>query len=103
MTSKGDILRWLQDAKREGATHVIVVCDTFDHEDYPVQVKPGEDVRKKYEQYNGPNMQQVMEVYALHLDWESQLNEHRSFHFETASPAEPTPKRTPKRSARRLH
>ncbi len=61
---------------------MIVVCDTFDHEDYPVYVKPGEDVRKKYAEYDGPNMQRVMEVYALHLDLESQLNEHRAKHFE---------------------
>lgn len=81
-TTHQDIRRWLQEAKGDGGTHLIVVCDTFDHEDYPVVVKPGEDVRKKYEEYNGPNMQRVMEVYALHLDWESQLREDRSYHFE---------------------
>jgi hypothetical protein len=42
-----DIRRWLKEAKKEGATHVIVVCDSFDHEDYPVPVMPGENVREK--------------------------------------------------------
>ena len=50
-----------------------MVCDTFDHEDYPVYVKPGEDVRAIYAQYNGPNMQRVMEVYNLLWDRDSQL------------------------------
>ena len=83
-TTQADIRRWLTEAKEEGATHLIVVCDTFDHEDYPVSVKPGDDVKAKFDEHNGKSMQRVMEVYALHLDWESQLNEHRSFHFESA-------------------
>jgi hypothetical protein len=81
-TSKFEIREWLQSAQAEGATHLIVVVDTFDHEDYPVSVKPGQNVRDVYNQYNGSNMQRVMEVYALHLDWDSQLAEHRAFHFE---------------------
>jgi hypothetical protein len=81
-TSREDIRGWLKEGKKQGATHTIVVCDTFDHEDYPVHVKPGEDVRKKYEEYNGPNMQRVMEVYSHAHDHEAQLNEHRAFHFD---------------------
>ena len=80
-TTRDDIRSWLQRAKSEGATHVIVVCDTYDHEDYPVEVKPGEDVRKKFDEYNGKNMQRVMEVYNLSLDIDKQLLEHRAFNF----------------------
>jgi hypothetical protein len=87
-TTQDDIRRWLKDAKKEGATHLLVVCDTFDHGDYPVSVKPGEDPRKVAGKYaRGENMQRLMEVYALHLDWEAQLAEHRSFHYENAPPA----------------
>lgn len=78
--TKEDIRRWLKEAKDEGATHMIVACDTFDWEDYPVSVKPGEDPEKKSQ--NLGNMQKFMECYALHLDLEKQLNEHRSYHFE---------------------
>jgi hypothetical protein len=86
-TTREDIRSWLERAKENGATHVIVVCDTFDHEDYPVEVMPGTDVRKKAEDYeNGKNMQRIMEVYALHLDLEMQLKEHRSFHYEYPKP-----------------
>lgn len=81
-TTKEDIGTWFDEGVQQGATHMIVVCDTFDYEDYPVYVKPGEDVREKYEQYNGKNMQRVMEVYSLKKSKESQLDERRVFHFD---------------------
>lgn len=46
-------------------THVVIVCDTFDHEDYPVFVAADEDVRAVCERYSTANMQRVMEVYDL--------------------------------------
>lgn len=81
-TTSEEIRSWLKEGQRKGASHVIVVCDTYDHEDYPVFVMPEQDVRKCYDGYNGKQMQRVMEVYALHLDLEAQLLEFRSFHFE---------------------
>lgn len=81
-TTREDIRRWLQEAKKKGATHVIVVCDTFDYDDYPVYVMPAESVREKADEHNGKNMQKVMEVYSLKLDIEKQLGEHRSFHYD---------------------
>jgi hypothetical protein len=80
-TTQSEIRTWLERAKARGATHVIVVCDTFDHEDYPVEVMSGEDVKQKYDDYNGKDMNRVMEVYNLGLDIESQLSEYRAFHF----------------------
>jgi hypothetical protein len=79
--SREDIRGWLERAAQKGATHVIVVCDTFDHEDYPVEVMPGEDSRRKAEGYSGKNMQRVMEVYDLRLPLEAQLAEGRAFHY----------------------
>lgn len=81
MTTKDDIRRWLERGKEDGATHLIVVCDTYDHVDFPVYVLPGQDARKVMEGYNGHNMQRVMEVYNLSMDWNKQLSEHRSFNF----------------------
>ena len=81
-TSKEDIRGWLEHGLAEGATHVIIVCDTFDHEDYPVFVMPGEDAHEKAQGFSpGYNMQRVMEVYSLSLPIEDQLNERRAFHF----------------------
>ena len=81
MTTKETLSRWFDEGLRQGATHLIVVCDTFSYDDYPVYVKPGEDPRKIETKYSG-NMQRVMEVYALHLDKKSQMRERRSFHYE---------------------
>lgn len=80
-TTREEIKGWFKRAKDNGATHLIVVCDTFDYEDYPVEVKPDEDVRKVEAQYNGPNMQKVMEVYNLSMDMDKQLGQFRSFNY----------------------
>ncbi len=82
VTTKEDLRGWLLHAKQAGATHMIVVCDTFDYDDYPVNVMPGEDVVERVEHYENAQMQRVMEVYALHLDIEDQLKEFRAFHTE---------------------
>ena len=81
-TTQDDIRRWLARGEEQDATHLIVVVDGFDHEDYPVYVHANEKVREIYDQYNGKDMQRVMEVYSYALDLESQIAEHRSFHFE---------------------
>lgn len=80
-TSKEDIRNWIKYGQEQGATHLIVVCDTYDWDDYPVYVMATEDVRKKYADYNGPNMQKVMEVYNLTKDIEKQLSQYRAFEF----------------------
>lgn len=56
------------------------MCDTFDHEDYPVYVYHRSDYALKYHDHNGVNMQTVMEVYDLGADMNAQLDERRSFH-----------------------
>jgi hypothetical protein len=81
-TTRDDIRGWLERAKKEGATHMLIICDTYDWEDYPVNVPPHKKVADVYKQYNGLNMQKVMEVYALHLDIEAQLKERRAYHLE---------------------
>lgn len=63
------------------ATHMIIVCDTFDWDDYPIYANGLDEFRVLYEGHNGTNMQKVMEVYDLNGDIEAQLNEHRAFHF----------------------
>jgi hypothetical protein len=80
-TTKRQIRDWLLSGRMKGATHVIVVCDTFDWEDYPVNVLPGQDVREVAKQYDG-DMQLVMEVYNLSLSIEDQLAELRSMHYD---------------------
>ena len=78
--SKEDIRGWLARAKRDGDTHMFVVCDNYDYDDYPVGVKPTEDINEVAAKFNGVNMQSIMECYDLSLDFESQMNEHRAWH-----------------------
>lgn len=79
-TSQDDICRWLKRADK-AATHMLVVCDTFDWSDYPVYIMPDQDIRAEADKRNGPNMTKLMEVYNLSMDLETQLAEHRSFNY----------------------
>jgi hypothetical protein len=76
-----DIRRWLDSGKAEGASHVIIVCDTYDYDDYPVYVKPEENARDKAAEYNKKSMQRVMEVYNLGKDIDKQLSDYRAFNY----------------------
>ena len=82
--SRSDIEGWFKRGKKEGQTHLIVMCDTYDWDDYPVYIntKEGQDIEKEVkEKLKGANMQKLMEVYDLSMDMESQLNERRAFHI----------------------
>jgi len=79
--TREEICGWLEEAKQLGATHLIVVCDTFGHEDYPVFVMPGQNPQEKADLYR-EDMEKVMEVYSLSHDIGKQLAEHRAIHFD---------------------
>ncbi|MBT6689818.1 hypothetical protein HN903_00645 [archaeon] len=81
-TTRKDISNWLENGKEKNITHMIVVCDTFDYEDYPVYVSKNQNATEEYSKINGVNMQKVMEVYSYNRDLEDQLNEGRVFHFD---------------------
>ena len=80
VTTRSDIERWLLRAEPEH-THMIVICDSFSYEDYPVFVSNDKDVREVVQKYNEKNMQRIMEVYNLGMGIESQLNERRAFNY----------------------
>lgn len=83
-TTQNDIRGWLNEGKKQGATHMLVVCDTYDHEDYPVYVKAGQSAKDLHAEYvqGKHSMQRVMECYSLGKDIEPQLAERRAFHFD---------------------
>lgn len=81
MTTENDIRLWLSEADKSH-THMIVVCDTFDHEDYPVYINGTEDAKEAVNKYNGMSMQRVMEVYNLYMPIEEQLKERRAFNYQ---------------------
>lgn len=83
MTTKAEIGWWLKEGlkRNDKVTHMIVVCDTFDHEDYPVYVTEDQDVKCVYDNYHGKEMQRVMEVYDYSIPWSDQLNQRRAFNL----------------------
>src|SRR3954466_55134 len=81
MTTRHEISEWFDRGKLDGATHMIVVCDTFDHEDYPCYAKDDAEAWEVYNNHDGLNMQRIMEVYDLRQPKQEQLNEARSFHL----------------------
>lgn len=76
-----NIQSWLVSGQKRGATHMLVVCDTFDYTDYPVFVMPGEDVKKIETEYNDREMSQVMEVYSLSKPIDPQLSKRQNFEY----------------------
>ena len=80
-TTKSDIAQWFRTGLEDNKTHLIVVVDTFDHEDYPVYVARDQVARAVADKCNSESMQRVMEVYDLSMSMEDQLNEHRAFHY----------------------
>lgn len=66
--TREDVDRWIKTAKEKGATHIISVCDTFDWDDYPVYVMPGENIEERKSEYDRKDMQKINEVITIHLD-----------------------------------
>lgn len=73
MTTKQEISQWFDRGVTEGYSHMIVVCDTYDHEDYPVYARGDADCLNKHAHYDGLNMQRVMEVYDIRQTKEPQM------------------------------
>jgi hypothetical protein len=86
-TTPDRIGEWFDEGVARGATHMIVVSDTWDHEDAPHYVMPGKNPREEAQEIAKEEYTRVMEVYALHLPKHSQLREQRAFHYER--PGEP--------------
>jgi len=78
--TKADILEWLEQGKAQGAAYMLVICDSFDYEDYPVYAATQEEAASKGEHYSAAPMQRVMECYDLNMDWYTQLSEARAWH-----------------------
>lgn len=75
-----DIKSWFEDGvSQKNKTHMIIVCDTFDYDDYPVYVSEDENVHEIQNEYDNKDMQKVMEVYNLSKDMEQQLSMTRCF------------------------
>lgn len=77
IASREDIKRYLEKGKKNGSKYMLMVCDTFDYEDYPVYVEENEKLVDVINKYDGKNMQKILEIYNLEIDIDKQLNKDR--------------------------
>jgi len=75
MTTREMIERWFDSGVEQSKRHMVIVCDTFDHEDYPVFTDTDQDCITMVKAPG--DMQRIMEVYDLRLDKQTQLNAKR--------------------------
>lgn len=76
--TKQDISQWFGRAVELDSTHMLVVCDTYEWEDYPVYVSSDEDINAAISQYS-ENLQKVMEMYNCNLPRQPQLDKPRTW------------------------
>lgn len=76
-TTRDDIREWFDRGVEESAEFMIIACDTFSWDDYPVFCTES-DYEEKHARASS-NMQTIMEVYDLKKDREQQLRQHRVF------------------------
>jgi hypothetical protein len=76
-----DLKVWFDQGKKDGATHMLVVCDTFDYGDYPAYVGKDENVHDRITYYKLSPMQMIMEVYDLSMDRDEQLSTPRVYNY----------------------
>lgn len=78
MTTKFEIEEWFDEGVKMKARYMVVVCDTFDHEDYPCYCFNDEDCLKRIKEPG--SMQRVMEVYDFQIRKDKQFAETRAYH-----------------------
>ena len=74
--TKDDISGWFDRGVSEGAKFMLVICDTYDYDDYPMFFSNGKDCAEKFKKPG--NMQSVMECYDLTADKDAQMRERRA-------------------------
>lgn len=74
MTNLQEIAEWFDIGKNQAATHLIVVRDTFDYDDYPIYAFNDGEALQKYDEHNDKDMQSIMEVYDLRKAKGPQIN-----------------------------
>lgn len=72
-TSVATLTEWYDYGALMNATHMIVVCDTHDWEDYPVYITAEDNLQEQIAKHDGVNMQKIMEVYNFSMDRDEQL------------------------------
>lgn len=75
--TRQDLESWFEAGVADGKGYMVVICDTFDHEDYPCYFDD-HDAAKSKASCPG-EMQRTMEVYDLKSDMGEQMNMRRAW------------------------
>ena len=82
MASRKTISEWFKEgvSRSESPRYMLVVCDTFSFENYPVYCRKDliKDALKRYSQ----DMQKIMEVYDLKKSLDEQISQDRVWNVE---------------------
>lgn len=81
VTNERTISGWFDAGVARGSKFMIVVCDLYKHEDYPVYVDDEGKFEEQLSHITNDPMSRVMEVYDLSLDKNMQMREDRAFHY----------------------
>ena len=60
--TRQEVDQWIETARENGNTHIVVMCDTFDYDNYPIYVNSQEEADKAVKDKSGKNMQQLQEI-----------------------------------------
>ena len=79
-----DVSAWFDDGLAKGANHMLVVCDTFDHDNYPVYILDGQGVHERIAQLETQPLLRIDEVYSYSAKYTKleQMIETRARHLD---------------------
>lgn len=77
--SMEDLRNWFRHGAASGHRYMIVLCDTYDWEDYSKYADSRQGAQEIVD--NPGDMTRVMEVYDLEASMETQLAEYRAWHL----------------------
>lgn len=81
-TTRNDINVWLTKfGNKDDHSHMIVVTDTYDYEDYPVFVARGTDIQDALKEQKAKSMVKVIEVYSYDQPLVPQIDAHRAWNL----------------------
>ena len=55
----------IETAIKNNKNYIVVICDTFDYEDYPVFAETYEEAIQQANEYDKKSMQEVMGIYNI--------------------------------------
>lgn len=83
MTTRAVIAAWFDEGVARSASHMLVVCDTFNYENFPIYVETAGKVcdRVHEVEHGETKMLRLVEIYDLCADRDAQLGEMWALHL----------------------